>query len=231
MVGNSTIESVTMRLLLVEDDLMLGIAVQRVLQLESFAVDWVTNSEEAELALDSLAYDLVLLDLGLPDKNGLEILKDLRRKRNSIPVIILTACDAVSDRIAGLDSGADDYLVKPFDPDELTARIRALWRRREGRIEPLISFGPLTLNPATHELFCQEKPIKLSLREFSIISLLLERPGAAISREQLEERLYGWNEEVESNAIEVHIHNLRKKLGHNLIRTVRGVGYLLLEES
>ncbi len=218
-----------MRLLLVEDDSMLGSALQRVLQQESFAVDWVQDGDEAVLALNALPYDLVLLDLGLPGKCGLEILHGLRKRRASVPVIILTARDAVSDRIAGLDSGADDYMVKPFDPDELSARIRALQRRRDGRIEPLISFGPLTLNPATHELFIQEKPARLSLREFSLISILLERPGTAVSREKLEERLYGWNEEVESNAIEVHIHNLRKKLGTNLIRTIRGVGYLMEE--
>ncbi len=224
------IESVIMRLLLVEDDPMLGDAVQRVLQQESFAVDWVRDGEEAELALAALAYDLVLLDLGLPGKNGLDILRDLRRNKISMPVIILTARDAVNDRIAGLDSGADDYLVKPFDPDELAARIRALLRRRDGRVEPIITFGLLTLNLATRELYCQEKPIRLSLREFSLISLLLERPGVTVSRDQLEERLYGWNEEVESNAIEVHIHNLRKKLGHNLIRTIRGAGYLMVEK-
>ena len=218
-----------MRLLLVEDDSMLGSALQRVLQQESFAVDWVQDGDEAVLALNALPYDLVLLDLGLPGKCGLEILHGLRKRRASVPVIILTARDAVSDRIAGLDSGADDYMVKPFDPDELSARIRALLRRRDGRIEPLITFGPLTLNPATHELFIQEKPARLSLREFSLISILLERPGTAVSREKLEERLYGWNEEVESNAIEVHIHNLRKKLGTNLIRTIRGVGYLMEE--
>jgi two-component system response regulator QseB len=219
-----------MRLLLVEDDPMLGDSLQRVLQQEAFAVDWARDGEEAELALDALPYDCVLLDLGLPGKNGLEILHGLRQRGFSLPVIILTARDAVSDRVAGLDGGADDYLVKPFDPDELTARIRALLRRRDGRVEPLITFGPLTLNPATHELSCRERPIRLSQREFSLISLLLERPGAAVSREQLEERLYGWNEEVESNAIEVHIHNLRKKLGHDLIRTVRGVGYQMVEK-
>lgn len=218
-----------MRLLLVEDDPMLGDAVQRVLQQEFFTVDWVQDGEEAELALDSLPYDLVLLDLKLPGKNGLEILADLRKRKNAVPVIILTARDAVSDRITGLDSGADDYLVKPFDPDELAARIRALLRRRDGRVEPVIRFGSLSLNPATHELCCQERPVKLSHREFALISLLLERPGATISREQLEERLYGWNEEVESNAIEVHIHNLRKKIGMNLIRTIRGSGYHLVE--
>lgn len=221
-----------MRLLLVEDDPMLGDAVQRILRLESFAVDWVQDAEEAGLALNSLSYDLVLLDLKLPGgKSGLDILSDLRRRKDATPVIILTARDAVSDRIAGLDSGADDYLVKPFDPDELAARIRALLRRRDGRVELVITFGPLSLNPATHELWCHEKAIKLSQREFSIITHLLERPGATVSREQLEERLYGWDEEVESNAIEVHIHNLRKKIGQNLIHTVRGVGYQVVDKT
>jgi two-component system, OmpR family, response regulator QseB len=219
-----------LRLLLVEDDSMLGDALQRMLQQESFAVDWSRDGEDAELALGTLSYDLILLDLGLPGKNGLDILRDLRKKKVSTPVIILTARDAVRDRIAGLDNGADDYLIKPFDPDELVARIRALLRRRDGRIDPVITFGLLTLNLATHELYCQERLITLSLREFSLISLLLERPGTTVSRKQLEERLYGWNEEVESNTIEVHIHNLRKKLGHNLIRTVRGVGYLIVEK-
>lgn len=209
---------------------MLGDALQRMLQQESFAVDWSRDGEDAELALSTLSYDLILLDLGLPGKNGLDILRELRNKKVSTPVIILTARDAVRDRIAGLDNGADDYLIKPFDPDELVARIRALLRRRDGRIDPVITFGQLTLNLATHELYCQERLITLSLREFSLISLLLERPGTTVSRKQLEERLYGWNEEVESNTIEVHIHNLRKKLGHNLIRTVRGVGYLIVEK-
>lgn len=219
-----------MRLLLVEDDPMLGDAVQRLLRQEAFAVDWVQDAEEAGLALNSLSYDLVLLDVTLPGgKSGLDILSDLRKRKDATPVIILTARDAVSDRITGLDSGADDYLVKPFDPDELAARIRALLRRRDGRVEPIITFGPLSLNPATHELWCQERVIKLSLREFSIIAHLLERPGATVSREQLEEHLYGWNEEVESNTIEVHIHNIRKKIGLNLIRTVRGIGYQVVD--
>jgi len=209
---------------------MLGDAVQRVLQQESFAVDWARDGEEAELALGAFPYDLILLDLGLPEKDGLDILRDLRKKKVSTPVIILTARDAVRDRIAGLDNGADDYLVKPFDPDELVARIRALLRRRDGRIDPVITFGLLTLNLATHELYYQERLITLSQREFSLISLLLERPGTTVSRKQLEERLYGWNEEIESNTIEVHIHNLRKKLCHNLIRTVRGVGYMIVEK-
>lgn len=218
-----------MRLLLVEDDRMLGSALQRLLQQESFAVDWVTNGEEAELALSTVSYDLMLLDVRLPGKDGLETLRDLRKRKDALPVIILTARDAIKERIEGLDCGADDYMVKPFDPDELSARIRALLRRRDGRIEPVITFGAITLNLATHELFCNENVIPLSQREFALISLLLERPGAVVSREQLEERLYGWNEEVGSNAIEVHIHNLRKKLGQNLIRTIRGIGYQMVE--
>lgn len=219
-----------MRLLLIEDDLMLGAAVQLVLKQESFAVDWVVDAEEAELAIVAVQYDLILLDLELPGKSGLDVLRDMRKKGSSTPVIILTAHDAVSERISGLDSGADDYMVKPFDADELAARIRALMRRRDGRVEPLISFGPLLLNLSSHELYSHGKPVSLSLREFSLISLLLERPGSIISREQLEERLYGWNEEIESNAIEVHIHNLRKKLGQNLIKTVRGIGYQMVEK-
>lgn len=219
-----------MRILLVEDDSMLGDAVQRSLRQEAMIVDWVQDGAEAELAIAAVSYDLLLLDLGLPGKNGLEILRDLRKRGEALPIIILTARDAVSDRIAGLDSGADDYLVKPFDPNELAARIRALLRRRDGRVEPLIVYGPLTLNLATRELHYQENLVSLSSREYSLITLLLERPGATVSREQLEERLYGWNEEVESNTIEVHIHNLRKKIGQNLIRTIRGVGYLLVEK-
>ncbi len=218
-----------MRLLLVEDDRMLGSALQRLLQQESFAVDWVTNGEEAELALSTVSYDLMLLDVRLPGKNGLETLRDLRKRKDALPVIILTARDAIKERIEGLDCGADDYMVKPFDPDELSARIRALLRRRDGRVEPVITFGAITLNLATHEMFCNENVINLSQREFALVSLLLERPGAVVSREQLEERLYGWNEEVGSNAIEVHIHNLRKKLGQNLIRTIRGIGYQMVE--
>jgi two-component system response regulator QseB len=220
-----------MRLLLVEDDPMLGDAVQRALRQDGFTVDWARDGEEAELALGAVQYALVLLDLGLPGKSGSDILGDMRRGGVATPVIILTARDSVSDRIAGLDGGADDYLVKPFDPAELAARIRALLRRRAGRAEPLIVFGPLTLNPATHELYCQGRSVTLSAREFALISLLLERPGATVSREQLEERLYGWNEEIGSNTIEVHIHNLRKKLGINLIRTIRGVGYMVVEKS
>ena len=196
-----------MRILLVEDDLMLGDALRRSLKQEGITADWVRDSEEAELALATEKYSLLLLDLGLPGKGGLDLLADLRGRANALPVIILTARDAVSDRIKGLDTGADDYLVKPFDPDELAARIRALQRRQAGRISPLIEFGPLVLNPATRDLFCRGERVYLSAREYVILAALMERPGAMLSRTSLSEKLYGWGEEVESNAVEVHIHN------------------------
>ncbi len=215
-----------MRVLLVEDDPMIGESVRQGLRQDGFAVDWVRDGEEAELALSDEAYAVVLLDLGLPGRSGLELLANLRRGGNAVAVLILTARDAVSDRIGGLDAGADDYLVKPFDLDELAARIRAVVRRRTGRAEPLIVHGELSLNPATREVRHRGRPVSLSSREFALLSALLERPGAVLSREQLEERLYGWNEEVGSNAVEVHIHHLRKKLGRELILNVRGVGYM-----
>ena len=218
-----------MRLLLVEDDPIIGDGVRRGLHQDGYAVDWVQSGDDAALALEHLVYDLVLLDLGLPGKPGLELLRELRRAGNAVPVMILTALDAVAERIAGLDAGADDYLVKPFDLDELAARIRAVVRRRQGRSEPLLVHGALQLNPATRETLWQGRPIALSGREFHLLEALLERPGAVLSRAQLEERLYGWGEEVESNAVEVYIHKLRRKLGADFIRTVRGVGYLLGE--
>ncbi|WP_298438927.1 response regulator transcription factor [Geobacter sp.] len=216
-----------MRILLVEDDQMLGDALRRSLKQEGITTDWVRDAEEAELALATGEYSLLLLDLGLPGKGGLELLAELRDKANPVPVIILTARDAVPDRIRGLDTGADDYLVKPFDPDELAARIRALQRRQAGRAAPLIEYGPLVLNPATREFYCNGERVHLSAREHVILAALMERPGALLSRSALEERLYGWGEEVESNTVEVHIHNLRKKIGAEHIRTVRGVGYML----
>ena len=218
-----------MRILLVEDDPMLGDALQRALKQEGFTTDWVRDSEEAEVALATGEYSMLLLDLGLPGKGGLDLLAELRSTSNSVPVIILTARDAVSDRIRGLDTGADDYLVKPFDPDELAARIRALQRRQAGRSAPLLEYGPLILNPATRELFCNGERVYLSAREYVILAALMDRPGALLSRTALGEKLYGWGEEVESNAVEVHIHNLRKKIGPEYIRTVRGVGYMLAD--
>jgi two-component system response regulator QseB len=215
------------RLLLVEDDAMIGGGLRKGLRQDGFSVDWVSDGAAAEAALDAGNYELMLLDLGLPRKPGLDVLRNLRRKNNPIPVLILTAREAVSERVAGLDAGADDYLVKPFDFDELEARIRALLRRRAGRVESLLKHGGVTLNPATREVMFKGTPVNLSAREFSLLQALLDRPGAVLSRAQLEEKLYGWGDEVESNAIEVHIHSLRKKLGAELIRNVRGVGYML----
>lgn len=216
-----------MRLLLVEDDTMIGESVRSGLRQDGFVVDWVQDGKAAELALSNEPYALLLLDLGLPRKDGLDVLRSLRKNSNPIPVLILTARDSVADRVQGLDAGADDYLVKPFDLDELAARIRALLRRQSGRSEPVIRCGEVTLNPTTHQVFQGEKEIILSAKEFSVLHALIDRPGAVLSRVQLEQHLYGWNEEIESNTIEVHIHNLRKKLGGDFIRNVRGVGYMV----
>lgn len=219
-----------MRVLLVEDDSMVGESMRQGLRQDGFTVDWVQDGGAAELALENGVYDLLLLDLGLPRKEGLDVLKQLRRRGNQIPVLVVTARDAVADRITGLDAGADDYLVKPFDLDELAARMRALLRRRSGRTDPVIRHGRLILNPATREVVYADKPIALSAREFALLEALLNRPGAVLSREQLEEKVYGWGEEVESNTVEVYIHALRKKLGQDFIKNVRGVGYRVSKE-
>ncbi|MEM4989221.1 response regulator transcription factor [Collimonas sp. H4R21] len=216
-----------MRLLLVEDDLMVGEAVRKGLRQDGFAVDWVQDGAAALSALAQEDYQLLLLDLGLPKKNGLEVLKSLRAGGNRIPVLILTARDAVADRVAGLDGGADDYLVKPFDLEELAARIRALLRRQSGRAEPLVELGQLTLNPATHEVLLEGRQVNLSAREFALLRAFLDRPGVVLSRAQLEEKMYGWDDSIESNAVEVYIHALRKKLGSNFIKNVRGIGYMV----
>jgi DNA-binding response OmpR family regulator len=216
-----------MRVLLVEDDHMIAVSLQKGLQPDGYTVDWIQNGDEVAGALLTTEYALVLLDLGLPKKSGLEILTALRGAHNTIPVIILTARDAVADRVRGLDSGADDYMVKPFALDELTARMRAVLRRREGRASPLLTHGDLTLDPATHCVIWRNVEVAVSGREFMVLQALLERPGTFLSRAQLEERLYGWEEEVVSNAIEVHIYHLRRKLAPELIRNVRGVGYMI----
>lgn len=216
-----------MRILLVEDDAMIGTAVCQGLTHEGYAIDWVRDASGAESALRVEPYEVVLLDLGLPDRSGLDVLAGLRRGGSEVAVVILTARDSVADRIAGLDTGADDYLIKPFDLDELCARIRAVQRRKTGRAEPLLAHGGLILNPATHECSWQGEAVFLSIREFTLLQALMERPGAVLSRAQLEERLYGWGHELESNAVDVHIYNLRKKLGVDTIKTLRGVGYLL----
>lgn len=218
-----------MRILLAEDDPMIGDSLCKGLRGEGFTVDWVQDGRSAELALETTSYALVLLDLGLPKKDGLAVLHGWRQRGLTVPVLILTARDAVPDRVKGLDSGADDYLVKPFDLSELLARMRALLRRQAGRVRELVEIGGVRLDPAAHTVEYQGQPVALSAREFALLHALLEQPGVVLSREQLEEQLYGWGEEVESNTIEVHIHNLRRKLSPGVIRTVRGVGYRLGE--
>ncbi|QDF99110.1 DNA-binding response regulator [Azoarcus sp. DD4] len=226
-----------MRLLLIEDDPMIGAAVQRGLRQEGYAVDWVRDGAAGLLALATPAaggeapYDLLLLDLGLPGKDGLTVLGELRAAGNPLPVLVLTARDAVSERIRGLDAGADDYLVKPFDLDELAARVRALLRRRAGRPEPIVRQAGIVVDPASHAVSVDGEPVRLSAREFALLQALLEQPGKPLSRAQLEERLYGWGEEVESNAVEVHIHALRRKLGADRIRNLRGVGWFVPREA
>jgi DNA-binding response OmpR family regulator len=218
-----------MRILLVEDDPMIGKSLRQALQGDGYAVDWVQDGQAAHLALATSrdAYALVVLDLGLPRKGGLELLAELRRAGNRVRVLVVTARDAVPDRVAGLDAGADDYLTKPFSLDELTARMRALLRRDIAREDNLRRHRDITLDPQAHRVTQGEHAVDLSAREFALLAALMERPGAALSKAQLEERLYAWGEEIESNAIEVHVHNLRKKLGAEAIRTLRGVGYAL----
>lgn len=210
-----------MRVLLVEDDSMIGESVRKGLRQDGFTVDWVRDGAAAEVALAGHTYEVVLLDLGLPRKSGADVLKSLRRGGNDVPVLITTARDAVSDRVAGLDTGADDYIVKPFDLDELAARIRAVVRRRAGRADPVIRVGDVTLEPASHRVTLRGKDVALSARELALLEALLDRRGAILSRSQLEERIYGWGEEVESNAVEVYVHALRRKLGADLVKTVR----------
>jgi two-component system, OmpR family, response regulator QseB len=216
-----------MRLLLAEDDRMIGASIQLGLKQDGFAVDWVQDGRAAELALAEKVHDLVVLDLGLPRKEGLDVLRSMRQRGDTRPVLIVTARDAVADRVAGLDAGADDYVVKPFELSELAARIRALLRRSAGRADPIIAFGDIELAPVTREVRVRGEPVAVSPREFALLEALLARPGAVLSRAQLEEKLYGWNEEVDSNAVEVHIHGLRKKLGAEAIRNVRGVGWMI----
>ena len=219
-----------MRLLLVEDDAMIGETVLLVLRAEHYAVDWVRDGVMADGALKSEQYDLVLLDLGLPGRGGLDVLRALRSRRAHVPVLIATARDAVGDRIAGLDAGADDYVVKPYDIDELLARIRALLRRSAGRGEPVFSHRGVSLNPATREATVQGQPVSLSAREWAVLEALIARPGALLSRAQLEEKLFSWKDDVSSNAVEVYVHGLRKKLGNDFIQNVRGLGYVVPRE-
>ncbi|HWI81031.1 response regulator transcription factor [Ramlibacter sp.] len=216
-----------MRLLLVEDDPMIGEAVLDALRSEHYAVDWVRDGAMADTALRTENYDLVLLDLGLPGRDGLDVLRAMRARHQATPVLVATARDAVGDRIAGLDAGADDYVVKPYDTDELLARIRALIRRSAGRAEPVFSHRGVSLNPATREATVDGNPVQLSAREWAVLEPMIARPGVVFSRAQLEEKLYGWRDEISSNAVEVYVHGLRKKLGSELIQTVRGLGYVV----
>ncbi len=204
---------------------MIGEAVRAGLRRQGFAVDWVRDGVAAEQALLTAAYDACLLDLGLPRKAGLDVLRRLRERGSMLPVLVLTARDAITDRVDGLDAGADDYIVKPFDLAELAARIRAVTRRKGGRAQAIIEHGDVTLDPATREVRRNGELVTLSPREFALLQALLEHPGRILSRAQLEERLYGWGEEIESNVVEVHVHTLRRKLGADFIRNVRGVGY------
>jgi two-component system response regulator QseB len=220
-----------MRVLLVEDDRMIGRAICVGLEQEYLVTDWVQDGEHARLALAApdASYAVLLLDLGLPRLSGLDLLVELRRGGNAIPVLILTARDAVSDRVKGLNAGADDYLVKPFELEELVARIHAVARRGAGRAASVIEYSGLRLNPVTHQIWQHEEPVELSAREFALLHALLEKPGAVLSRTQLEERLYGWDREIASNAVDVHLHNLRKKLGSEVIVNVRGVGFRVVK--
>jgi two-component system response regulator QseB len=219
-----------MRVLLVEDDRMIAQGLQTALRQDGYAVDWMADGRAAAAALHAAHFDLVLLDLGLPERDGLEVLRELRRRDDATPVIIVTARDDIQDRIAGLDAGADDYIVKPFDLDEVAARMRSVLRRASGRGDPSIRVGDISLNPATHAVERGGLPVQLSAHEYAVLEALLQRPGAILSRAQLEDRLYGWDAQVESNAIEVYIHSLRRKLGSDAIRTLRGVGYFVPKE-
>ena len=220
-----------MRTLLVEDDAPLGDGVKAGLSAAGFAVDWLRDGIAAELALRSGEYGVIVLDLGLPRLSGLELLRRLRASGNKTPVLILTARDAVEDRVKGLDSGADDYLVKPLDLGELAARLRALVRRSGGEAAPVLRAGGVELDPATRRAAFRGAPVDLPAREFSLLHALMLAAGRVLTREQLAERLYSWGEEIESNAIDVHVHHLRRKLAPGVIRTVRGVGYLMTREG
>jgi len=214
-----------MKILLAEDDAMIGEALQKALKKSGYSVDWIQDGSDVELAVETTEYALVILDLGLPGKDGVEVLKSLRARENDISVLILTARDSIADRVSGLDVGADDYMVKPFALEELEARIRLLLRRKAGQKINELKVGDLALNLNTNEITYGDKHYTLSAKEFGLMHLLMEQPKNIYSRARLEESLYGWNEEVESNAVEVHIHQIRKKLGKNIIRNTRNVGY------
>jgi two-component system OmpR family response regulator/two-component system response regulator QseB len=216
-----------MRILLVEDDALLGDALQVGLRQADYAVDWVRDGISAETALMTGDYAAVVLDLGLPRMNGLDVLRHLRAKQKPLPVLILTARDTVDDRIHGLDAGADDYLVKPVDLGELAARLRALLRRAGGQSAPVLATADVTLDPATRRVTCKGLEVELSAKEYTLLHALMQQPGRALSRAQLEQHLYAWGDEIGSNTVEVYIHHLRRKLGADVIRTLRGIGYVV----
>lgn len=216
-----------MRILLVEDDELLGEGTRKGLIQDGYTVDWVKDGAIADQALKTEKFELVILDLGLPKTPGLTVLQNMRERGDTTPVLILTARESIEDRVKGLDSGADDYLTKPFDFYELLARLRALQRRFASRAAPLLVHGDIALDPASHTVTFKEEPVNLSRREFALLHVLLENAGRVLSREHLTQSLYGWGEEVDSNALEVHVHNLRKRFGQDFIRTVRGIGYTI----
>lgn len=216
-----------MRILLVEDDPELGDGLTVGLRQAGFAVDWLRDGHSADQALQSESFDLIVLDLGLPRLSGMEVLNRARGRGQTMPILILTARDATGDKVSGLDAGADDYLVKPIDLDELSARIRALTRRSAGRAAPLLTHGNLSIDLAAHCVTLAGEEVELSSREFSLLQILIENSGRVLTRTQLEQSIYGWRDEPDSNALEVHIHHLRKKLGSDVIRTLRGVGYTI----
>lgn len=214
-----------MRILIVEDDPVIADAVRVSLALGGASVDWVETCEEALAAARTTHFSAIVLDIMLPDGSGIDVLRELRVRKDTTPVLLLTARDEITDRVSGLDAGADDYLVKPFDLDELAARLRAITRRHEGRADSGIVHGAIRIDPAEASATVDGKPVQLSRREFAVLAALMERPGVIRSRSELEERLYGWEDDVESNAVEVHIHHLRNKIGRNAIETIRGLGY------
>jgi two-component system response regulator QseB len=220
-----------MRVLVIEDDRMIAKGLHTALKQDGYAVDGVSDGRSAAEALRSSRFDIVLLDLGLPERDGLEVLRELRSRGDATPVIIVTARDDVHNRIQGLDAGADDYIVKPFDLDEVAARMRSVLRRAAGRGDPSIRHRGITLDPVSHAVERDGEPVVLSAHEFAVLEALLQRPGTVLSRAQLEDRLYGWSEGIESNAIEVYVHGLRRKLGNDAIRTLRGVGYFVPKDS
>ncbi|WP_267256823.1 response regulator [Coxiella endosymbiont of Ornithodoros maritimus] len=222
-----------MQVLLVEDDEFLGDGIRAGLKQYGHTIDWVRDGQAAQDAISSAheTFDIIILDLGLPKRSGLDILKTIREKNDPTPVVILTARDTVDDHIKGLDAGSDDYMTKPFDLEELCARMRAMQRRSKERAKPIICHGDITLDPASHVVTLKKKEVMVSRREFALLQKLLENAGHVISREQLNQTLYGWGENIDSNALEVHIHNLRKRFGAKLIRTIRGVGYMVEKKS